>query len=338
MLYASHADPEKMRYIIRLSKEHETLPMAELKAVLRGRVLEEMGNLVLVECAKLKELENLAFAHEIGRVVFDGRPEDFKKYGFKPSKKSFKVRIGGNPSLTRELGRILHEKTKARVDLEKPDETFIGFMFKKRLVLSRQVFRRHSRGFEERKVRYRPYFHPTSMHPKYCRAMVNLSGIRNGRLLDPFTGTGGILIESAMLGNKTHGSDMDEMMVLGARQNLAHMGLKAEIKIADARRLSKYFRVRFDAIVTDPPYGRSSSLMGDKLQSLYASFLKEALKILKKNARLVVVAPVEVEVERMARGYVIEQKHFQRVHKSLCRNFFVLRKRDKPRGVKEKND
>lgn len=319
-----------------LSKEHPTIPIAELRAVLKGRILETADALVLIECTDPKALNSLAFTHEIGKVIFEGSPKELEKIELKASKKSFKVRVKGNPKLEREIGWLVNKKTKAPVDLNAPKEIFLGFMFGKRFILSKQVFKRKREGFEQRKVKYRPFFHPTSMHPKYCRAMINLSGVRKGRVLDPFAGTGGMLIESAMLGNDTYGSDISETMALGAKQNLAHAGLDAKVKVADARGLSGYFRIKFDAIVTDPPYGRSSTLKGESLQSLYAKFLREALLVLKNRARLVIVAPEEVDLEKMAKGYKIEQKHFQRVHKSLCRNFFVLRKKDKGRGVKKK--
>ncbi|EMR74772.1 THUMP domain protein, partial [Thermoplasmatales archaeon SCGC AB-540-F20] len=62
--------------------------------------------------------------------------------------------------------------------------------------------------FEKRKVQHRPFFSPISLHPKLARALVNLSSIkRNEKLLDPFCGTGGILLEAGLIGTKIIGSD-----------------------------------------------------------------------------------------------------------------------------------
>ncbi len=345
-----------MKYILRISQEHPSLPLAEVKAVLEGKILEKEKELVIVECRNPDDLKSLAFTFEFGEIIFDGALEEFEKIELHASKlldsaeskqllganklqqKRFMVKISGNPALARRIGGIIQDKTHAPVDLENPEDVFIGFMLGGRLVLAKRLFVSRRGDFEERKVKYRPYFHPTSMHPKFCRLLVNLSGVKKGRMLDPFSGTGGILIESAMLGNETYGSDIDNAMVFGARENLAHAGVKADVRTADARKISKYFKMKFDAIVTDPPYGRSSTLMGEKIQSLYGQFLNDAKKILKKKGKIVIVAPVEVDMEKAAKGYRIEQKHLQRVHKSLYRHFFVLSKKDKPKKGKKKDD
>ena len=47
-------------------------------------------------------------------------------------------------------------------------------------------------------VNYRPEFYPISLNPRMARAMINVAGIKNNEImLDPFCGTGGILIEGA---------------------------------------------------------------------------------------------------------------------------------------------
>ncbi len=48
---------------------------------------------------------------------------------------------------------------------------------------------------EARKVTHRPFSLPISLHPKLARALVNLARVpMGGVLLDPFCGTGGILL------------------------------------------------------------------------------------------------------------------------------------------------
>ncbi|NIP34812.1 MAG: methyltransferase domain-containing protein, partial [Thermoplasmata archaeon] len=81
---------------------------------------------------------------------------------------------------------------------------------------------------------HRPFSHPISLHPKYARAMVNLAKVPlGGRILDPFCGTGGVLIEAALLGYEPLGSDIDPRMVEGSRRNLEAMGLQAGLEVAD---------------------------------------------------------------------------------------------------------
>ena len=60
------------------------------------------------------------------------------------------------------------------------------------------------------------------MMPRMARTLVNIAGYNRGDImLDPFCGTGGILIEAHLLGARVIGSDFDPLMVLGSRQNTA---------------------------------------------------------------------------------------------------------------------
>ena len=80
--------------------------------------------------------------------------------------------------------------------------------------------------FEQRKVAERPFFSPISLHPKFARALVNMTLVKRGdRLLDPFCGTGGVLIEAASIGVRACGSDISPEMVDGCIQNMEHFGL-----------------------------------------------------------------------------------------------------------------
>ena len=59
------------------------------------------------------------------------------------------------------------------------------------------------------------------MMPRMARTLVNLSLAGSGSiLLDPFCGTGGILIEAEMLGVHAVGSDFDPMMIQGCKENV----------------------------------------------------------------------------------------------------------------------
>lgn len=53
-----------------------------------------------------------------------------------------------------------------------------------------------------------------TVNPKIARALVNLSGVKDKELfLDPFCGTGGILIEACMVGARIIGADVQDKMV-----------------------------------------------------------------------------------------------------------------------------
>jgi tRNA (guanine10-N2)-dimethyltransferase len=126
--------------------------------------------------------------------------------------------------ITRELGAALsinHE-----VNLDNPDvEVLVLLGERAHIGIIRANIDRTL--LEARKSENRPFSQPISLHPKFIRAMVNLTGIREGQfLLDPFCGTGGILLEAGLMEIRTYGSDIDERMIDGTRQNLEHFGVQ----------------------------------------------------------------------------------------------------------------
>jgi tRNA (guanine10-N2)-dimethyltransferase len=179
-------------------------------------------------------------------------------------------------------------------------------------------------SFEERKVAERPFFSPVSLHPKYARAAINLSCVRRGdTVLDPFCGTGGITIEAASMGMRAIVSDIDGKMVDGCIENMEHYGLKVhDSDVLDIGDVHERFR-EIDAVVTDPPYGRSAHTAGEAAESIHARAVTSAEKCLKDGGRAVMVLPYELRTHTMAKEDVFTQK----VHGSLTRHYHVLSKK-----------
>ena len=310
-------------YGVLLASDHPTLPLSELKAVVElsgADILYEDGNFVLVD--KKFQWGRLALTRMVFIVKYCGKNPEQAAGCVRPGG-TFAVRIEKNKKLERKIGKELSRH--AKVDLEKPEDTYFGTS-RNQFYFGRVVWERKS--FEKRKVQNRPYFHPTSLHPKYARVLVNLSGVKRGwTLLDPFCGTGGILIEAALVGASAHGRDIDKDMVRGSRDNLDFYKLEASIRHGDARNL----RGKYDAMATDPPYGRASYFSGNQLQKLYDESLKSMAKALKPGRKIVLTVPDTVKL-RLPAGLTALETHSQRVHKSLKRYFYVLRK------AKERHD
>jgi len=158
------------------------------------------------------------------------------------------------------------------------------------------------------------------MMPRMARTLVNIAHARTGDLLlDPFCGTGGILIEANLLHIHAIGSDFDPLMIGGCRQNIA----TASLMLSDATRLP-FADHSIDTVVTDFPYGQSVCIKkDDSMDSLYLHSLEEIRRVLKKGRRAVVVT--HREISAIAEPVMtILQKHEQRVHKSLTRRVLVL--------------
>lgn len=177
-----------------------------------------------------------------------------------------------------------------------------------------------------------PFRRPVSLPPKLARAAANLARVSAGdRVLDPFLGTGALLAEAGLLGGRLFGIDRDPNMVRGALQNLAHLGVGAEqLLVGDAREVDfSPAGERFSAVVTDPPYGRSSSAGGTPIAELVDGTVARWAERLAPGGRLVVIVP-----EESSSLEFLGPPRFRvavRVHRSLAREFRMY---ERP-GVRE---
>lgn len=162
--------------------------------------------------------------------------------------------------------------------------------------------------------------------PKLARVLINLSLVKEGEvLLDPFVGTGTIILEARRLGVLGIGVDLDWSLVRGFAKNMLANAVPSIPVLGDSAALA-YQGV--DAIVTDPPYGRGASTRGRGLPDLYEEFLGRALESVKRGRRIVFMSPVDMEeavedsIERA--GGVLKGKHYMFVHSGLGRAIYVV--------------
>ncbi len=115
-----------------------------------------------------------------------------------------------------------------------------------------------------------------------------------GPLLDPFAGSGTILLEAAQLYPSMHlfGSDNYARNLPGLHKNLNAYGIdgsRVNLKELDARDLSEVHPPEsFRYIATNPPYGfRLGS--GMDFRQLYTRFLEEAAELLSPEGRMAIL-------------------------------------------------
>lgn len=321
-----------MKFIFQLSGEHPVLPKAEILAVLEGEKIkynifhENRKTRILIIDAKTKNPEFISrFAMTVKAAEFVAMTDDLDEiakdiYKKIPKPKTFAVRSESH-ELEKKLGGKIWNLG-LEVNLTKPDFKVLCFRDNKKYITGIEIPLR--KDFNPRKPQFRPFFHPTSMHPKIARLLVNLARIKkDDNVLDPFCGTGGILIEAGLMGIKVFGSDISERMIEGCRENLNFYNITGEIRTVDATKIDKEFH-GIDAIVTDPPYGRSSAVFGGNKTELYKNFLKSAANSLKAKGTIVIVTPMEFS--RKLKGFEVIGKYSIRVHKSLTRRILVLSK------------
>ncbi len=107
----------------------------------------------------------------------------------------------------------------------------------------------------------KPYHSTISLPARLSRALANLVSPPAQTILDPFCGTGSILLEANAIGLTAYGVDNNPHMVAIARRNLEFFGYPPSVEIGDALDCS----LTADAIVTDLPYGRVLEPMDDQL-------------------------------------------------------------------------
>lgn len=229
--------------------------------------------------------------------------------------------------LINRIGQVVGKTGK--VDLDSPELTLRIVMGKRIHAgwLSREIDRT---SFEKRKGKDRPFSHPISLHPRYARALVNLTRVRTGeKLLDPFCGTGGILIEAGLVGAEIMGSDIDARMIDGCKINLEHfLGKDAEFGLheMDVANIQELGEV--DAIATDPPYGRSASTAKEDIEELYTRAFKAFSDVLKPGGRLAIVLPEKKYSEIGERYFTLASTYELFVHRSLTRHFCLFEKNE----------
>ncbi|MCW3998618.1 MAG: THUMP domain-containing protein [Candidatus Bathyarchaeota archaeon] len=339
-----------------LSGENPTLPAAEAKAILEAEgygysdrgMMDQILRLEAddVECVKAVQLRSAytrVCAQEllVANATYQDILEAASKVDFSDVLKegqSFVVRIdriknyadADINTMTLEVklgGQILRQTPGAKVNLKNPDRTFLGVITDNKLILGLKLTEITSKTFSERRPRKKPFFHPSAMPSKMARCMVNLSHAKaESVLLDPFCGTGTSLIEATFIGCRAVGVDAQKRMVLGTKKNLAHFGISAEGLIwADSRKIPLK---KADAIVTDPPYGRSSSTLKSTTAQLVTEVLAAASALLGAGQRICIAAPKTLNITRLGEelGFRHIESHFAYVHATLTREIAVFQK------------
>jgi len=334
-----------------ISGEHQTLPVSEVQAILKAegikyRIVEKLTQVMRLE-ADGSSVDPIKFRSAMTRVccqeIFNCEAKLPEILGnIRPHlldeficDESFAVRIrrvkGVTPALVRvDLERKLGEKIlktvkNTRVNLSNPQKTFFGVLTDNQFIFGLKTAEIIPKPFFERRPRRRPFFHPTAMPAKLARVMVNLAQPKSGDLmLDPFCGTGGMLVEAGLIGCRVIGFDAKPHMLRGGLKNINYFGIKLEgLVIADARHPPL---TEVDCIATDPPYGRSASTLGTNTRLIVEDFLSEIGDKLPKGAKICMASPETITIGTAGEdaGFKHLESHFVYVHRSLTREIVVF--------------
>jgi len=210
-----------------------------------------------------------------------------------------------------------------RVDLDQPAVDY-RLLIGEEFLLGRVIHRVDRARLEATKVAHRSFSLPISLHPKFARALVNFARVpMAGTVLDPFCGTGGVLLEAAAIGLRPVGLDRDRRMVLGCRSSLRDVHAEDRLAMADAGHLPLRSG-SVHGIATDPPYGRAASTRGESIESLYGRAFRAFRDLLPSAAHVAIVLPNEAMIDLASEHLALIETHALRVHRSLVRHFCVF--------------
>jgi precorrin-6B methylase 2 len=279
--------------ISELSGVHKCAPLASKLDSPAG----DMKELIDLMTANLEEKSNLSLSgYDIGeddyedlvRSMLDG----IRGAGFK------KVRL-----LRPQGNELLSERVLAREALD-----VIAFPYHGGFGLGPTAWVPDSASMRQRGTRKPAPHSDIALSPRLARTLVNLADLRPRQtILDPFCGSGTILIEAYAKSLRCLGLDSMASRVQGARENLRWSAGGMEdrgydIRKGDARDLPRLLRgTKVDAIVTEPlllprldarPKTATARVMIDDSTEVYNDALASMAESIHSDGRIVVVVPV----------------------------------------------
>jgi tRNA G10 N-methylase Trm11 len=131
----------------------------------------------------------------------------------------------------------------------------------------------------------KPHMYSTALSTRVARAVANIAvphpeGIR---AIDPCCGIGTVLVEARSMGIDIVGRDINPLVCLGSRKNLAHFGLEGEVVKGPISEVTD----TYDAAIIDMPY------------NLFTHITSEGQLDILMNARRITTRLVVVTIEPM---------------------------------------
>ena len=315
-------------YLALLSGKNTEMAKEEIFSISSGFKENELdGRVVVFDSQGMPDFLRLGLTHEAG--IFLGKNiegVDFTVFLSKNIQISVINLDSGQNSLlfSKKIGEFISKKG-LKVDFKSRDILRI-YLTERSAYFTKQVFVQDKKEFAKRASPKRTFFMPTSIDPMVARALVNIAGAKKGKkVLDPFCGSGGLLLEAAAVGAEVFGCDIEEKCVCGTIDNLKQFGYLVTVVTGDAMNVKKAFKKKFDCVIADLPFGKSSKILNDK-QKLYKDFLYYVSELVKKGGRVVVGCDEEKLVYPKGELF-LENKFDIYIHKSMTRYFFVFRKK-----------
>lgn len=225
-----------------------------------------------------------------------------------------------NSTLAYPIGKQLHH---LKADLKHPKDLFYYIFTTDNVYFTHSIFENEKTYLQRMPVR-RAINKPYTLKADMGRTCINLLDIKSGdRVLDPFCGIGGILLEGLDMTLKMIGNDINSNDLEHTKTNAKHFNLEVpELYNYDAT--TQFLKENsVDGIVSDIPYGRSSRKLGIEL---YEGFLRSAQKMLKPNKKMVIIYGCFTNFKPLALKYFEEVAEIEQyMNSSLTRYILILK-------------
>jgi tRNA (guanine10-N2)-dimethyltransferase len=263
--------------------EHPELSLWEAKELLKFKEYKIFNRYLLLDKVNKKLINRLAYTNKIFNVFFSC---DFKnllnnisKFNLnkiiKGSYKIFYENINGD--IKKEINNLVWDILKnPKVKMKGADYEIYFINIKNKTYCCIKTWE-NKEDFDSRLPHKRIGLRPISLKPRFARALVNLTGCRKGTIVDPMTGTSGVLIEAILCQLNVIGYDINEIFLRISEVNLNKYGQNYKLKIKDFFTINK----KIPYIVTDLPYGKNTK--GVEF-SFYKKFLDNLELIITKRA------------------------------------------------------
>lgn len=201
--------------------------------------------------------------------------------------------------------------------------------------LDADAARAHVHGF---------HAYPARMHPTLARRGIELLCPKSGRVLDPFCGSGTVLVEAKLAARSSHGIDINPLSVLlshlktfpASDQNLSslvasatHVALHAETRRKERRGATRRYPAE-DVQLFDPHVLLELDGLLEGLQSVREGYARDALRLV-LSAILVKVSRQSGDTsnrpsvpKRLASGYAVSL--FEKKSQELARRVDAYRR------------
>ncbi|HIH31681.1 TPA: methyltransferase [Candidatus Woesearchaeota archaeon] len=316
-------------HLIVLSQENIELAELEASSLLELNLFTRNAQFMFANIKNIKKINRLAYTKKVLELLFICNPKDLDnalyQYDFKKIyKNNFCLRIHDNSHKFNEseyakyIWKSLESsKIEPKVNLENPSTLIEIIILDNKAFVCRQLWN-NKEDFESRKAHQKPELHPTAMHPKMARALVNI--LNKDNIVDPFCGAGGILTEAALMKIKFKAYDIDQVQLNRAKINLKYLKINSrsyKLELKDATNIKN-----LKNIVTDLPYGKSSKKT-DEIIDLYNKFIHNI------SGRSVIVFPDFVNYKKILKENLNKKLEIKKiishyVHKSLTRKIVVI--------------